>query len=56
MSKIRDNQVIVLSGETGCGKTTQVLLYVVQCNVYVRITMYCVYSVVCYGVYVCVQC
>lgn len=22
---IRDNQVVVLSGETGCGKTTQVI-------------------------------
>ena len=27
---IRDNQVIVLSGETGCGKTTQVPQYLLE--------------------------
>ena len=31
LSKIRDNQVIVLVGETGCGKTTQVSVHVTVC-------------------------
>jgi len=27
VNTIMSNEVVVLSGETGCGKTTQVLLY-----------------------------
>ena len=35
---VNDNQVIVISGQTGCGKTTQVHLHVLSfCNVHVHV-------------------
>ena len=29
LAAVRENQVVVVSGETGCGKTTQVLVFLV---------------------------
>lgn len=46
MSKIRDNQVIVLSGETGCGKTTQVFI-VVCCAMCMCVCTVCMVCVCC---------
>ena len=47
LSKIRDNQVIVLVGETGCGKTTQVTVHLY--------TTLCVCACVCLSVCLCLH-
>ena len=55
LSKIRDNQVIVLVGETGCGKTTQVTVYLypnaVICWLYLEVLVFEICIPVCFSQY-----